>query len=115
MSFTPLRKHLTPQAVEITSLRGLLPAPRPVQRAVERLQDKLQRMRDANEILKKWRPNQAAPALEQLGLPRSTVARLITPTHDGSYGFTESEIAEVAAEYVKAIRQETAAIVGKAE
>ena len=115
MTFTPLRKHLTPEAVEITSLRGLLPASKPVQRAVERLQDKLQRMRDANEILKNWRPNQAAPALEQLGFPRSTVARLITPTHDGPYGFTKNEIAEVEAEYVKAIREETAVIVGKAE
>lgn len=112
MSLNVPTHHLTSEAVELDKLPGSGPAPRLVSRAVERLQDKLERMRRANEILKKWRPNQAAPALEQLGFPLATVARLITPTPHGLYGFAEYEIAEVEAEYVKAVRLETVAIIG---
>jgi len=68
-------------------------------------------MRRANELLLKWRPNQAAIALEQLGFPRSTVARLTSPREGGLYGFTDAEIAEAEADFIKALRQETTAIV----
>lgn len=111
--FNPSTKHLTLEAVELVQLPGLDPAQsEAIQRDVVRLQDKLERMRRANELLKKWRPIQAAPAIEQLGFPRSTVARLITPTQQGTYGFSEAEIALVEAEYVKAVLQLTATIFG---
>jgi len=112
MSISLPTKTVTLEAVELNRLPGSDLAPEAAQRAVERLQDKVERMRRANELLKKWRPNQAEPAIEQLGFPRSTVTRLITPTQQGTYGFTEAEIAIVEAEHVKAVLQLTATIFG---
>ncbi len=97
MALTLPSHHLIAQAVEVAALRGAETPDEAVQRALERLQGQLKRMIEANEILGRWRPNQAAPALEQLGLPRSTVARLITPTEHGDYGFKGKEIANVEA------------------
>lgn len=88
-------QSLITRAVELVSLHGSETPDEAVQRAVERLRDRLQRMKEANEILGRWRPNQAEPALEQLGFPRSTVARLVVPAEHGGYGFSPDELAEL--------------------
>lgn len=104
------------RAVERRALHGSGGPPEPaVASEVQRFRDRLERMRRANELLTKWRPNQAAPALEQLGFPRSTVARLISPAVEGHYGFTDAEIAEAEAEFIKALRQETTGIIRAVE
>lgn len=91
MALTLPSQQIINRAVELASLHGSDDPAAAVERVVARLEDRLARMKQANELLRKWRPNQAAPALERI-FPLATVRRLVTPNDDGSFGFTDAEL-----------------------
>lgn len=60
-----------------------------------RLIERLIRMFEANAVLSRWKPNQAAPDLLKLGFPKSEVHRLTNPPEGCAVGFSKEEIESV--------------------